>query len=450
MPNSEPPPEETRLQPALSRGGAAVRSRPRLEWVDLRGTASRVLDARVLVGSAAANGVVVRDPTVSRIHAELEPREDGLWVRDLGSRNGTYVEGLRVECARVPHAGRIRVGSTELVVSTEADPAPIELWPHNSFGPLVGASAVMRELFASLAQVARTDAPVLIQGETGTGKELVARGIHDASARAGGPFVVLDCAALPASLADSDMFGHSRGSFTGATGSRVGAFEAAEGGTLFLDEIGELPLVLQPKLLRALESGTIRRVGETSHRSLDVRVISATHRHLPRMVAEGHFREDLYFRLAVLPVTVPPLRDRREDIRRLVAHFLKPETEDSIGSTFIDELEMRPWQGNVRELRNFVTRARALGPREAMALIASEGLPSEPEPDEPSPPHEPARPPVSVEGALKDFKERWLEQGEREYLRSLLARTNRNVVAAAREAGVDRTYIYRLIRKYNV
>ncbi len=461
MSYSEPPPEETRLAPLLA---PTFLARPRVSWTDATGHHTTTIDGRVIVGSAQSTGIVIADPTVSRLHAELEAKPDGLWVRDLGSRNGIFVEGVHVLAARVPDRGRIKLGGTELVVDQDPNQRrAVEIWPSDHFGRLVGTSARMRELFASLARISPMDASVLIHGETGTGKELVARAIHDASPRASKPFIVVDCAALPENLLDAELFGHTKGAFTGAVGMRTGAIEAAHGGTVFLDEIGELPIAMQPKLLRVLESRTVRRVGETGHRQVDVRFISATHRDLLTMVNNNEFREDLYFRLSVIPVSVPPLRVRKEDIERLVNHFLGGAS--SVSPELMRELVNRPWRGNVRELRNFVDRARALGASEALALSSTSTHEDAPPPSSPTiaplsspsmPAAAPATPgpgidnPQMFEQAYKDFREAWIDAGEREYVRKLLTRHNRNVAAAAREAEIDRTYIYRLIRKHEL
>jgi two-component system, NtrC family, response regulator GlrR len=461
---SDPPPEETRLSPF---GLTEVhRTQPRVMWTDAAGAHEQLIDGRVLVGSSPSSGLVVQDPTVSRLHAELEAKRDGLWVRDLGSRNGTFVDGLRVTGACVPDKGRIRLAQVELSVDyNDGQIRSVELWQDSHFGKLVGKSLRMRELFATLSRVAPMDASILILGETGTGKELVARALHDASPRASKPFVVVDCAALPENLLDAELFGHAKGAFTGAVGQRTGALEAADGGTVFLDEIGELPISMQPKLLRALESRTVRRVGETSYRTVDVRFISATHRDLAAMVNAGEFREDLYFRLSVLPIQVPPLRERTEDIELLVKHFM--QSSGNVNAQLIRELTSRPWRGNVRELRNFVDRVRALGATEALALSTS-GMrqPTESQSHIPisqsqvpvaaplvSPPPPPPTSPTDArmfEQAYKDFREAWIDTGEKEYVRRLLLRHDRNVAAAAREAEVDRTYIYRLIRKHEL
>jgi len=444
---------------ALQFAPRAQRSAPRLRWSDSGGAHHVTIHERITAGTASGNGVVIADPTVSRLHAELENREDGLWIRDLGSKNGTFVEGVLVSAARVPEGGKLRLGSTDLVLERDPDPWLVELWPSDRFGPLVGASTAMRELFAQLARVAKTEASVLIQGETGTGKELVARAIHEESPRGKQPFIVIDCAALTPTLLESELFGHAKGSFTGATGMRVGAIEAAHGGTVFLDEIGELPISMQPRLLRVLESRTVRRVGETQHREVDVRFLSATHRDLRTMVNAGAFREDLYFRLAVLPITIPALRDRREDIPRLFEHFLGSTASPELGR----ELASRPWLGNVRELRNFVERAKALGVREALALedgARAESSPStrpaapatiEAVPDPFSvPPPAPAIDAIDASRPFREAREACVDAFEREYVRKILERHAGNVSEAAQAAGVDRTYVYRLIRKHGL
>jgi transcriptional regulator with PAS, ATPase and Fis domain len=254
----------------------------------------------------------------------------------------------------------------------------------------------------------------------------------------------VDCGALPENLLEAELFGHAKGAFTGALHARGGAIESADGGTVFLDEIGELPLALQPKLLRAIESRMVRRIGETSYRKVDVRFVSATHRDLREMINTGAFREDLYFRLAVLPVTVAPLRERPDDIALLVLRFL-PEGTDvrtALGEDMMRDLTARPWIGNVRELRNFVERALTLGAHEALALVqkrkAAQGASAE------------KFPPVSIDEPFKDVRERWLDHFEREYLEKMLARHQGNVSAVAQSSGLDRSYVHRLIRKHDL
>jgi two-component system, NtrC family, response regulator GlrR len=421
--------------------GARLSRRPTLTWTDARGRHSREVDETLVVGGAEGVSLVIDDPAVSRLHAELEPLDSGLWVRDLESRNGTFVQGVRVTRACIPEGGVLRLGATDVTIRYAPEPTPVEIWPDGRFGPMVGGSMPMREFFARLARVARSEATVLIQGETGTGKELAAQAIHDASGRAGEPFVIIDCGALPESLLEAELFGHRKGAFTGATEARAGAIEAANGGTVFLDEIGELPLSMQPKLLRVLESRTVRRVGETAQRPVNVRFLSATNRDLRTMVSTRAFREDLYFRLAVLPVTIPPLRERPADILTLVQHFLPREALAAVTPQMTRELTARPWLGNVRELRNFVERALTLGAREALALSAPvAGAEST----------EPRFPPALLALPYKEMRERVLLAAEREYVEALLARHGRDVSVAAEAAGLNRAYLYRLVAKHRL
>jgi transcriptional regulator with GAF, ATPase, and Fis domain len=511
MPGSE----RTTAHPAgPAEASPVTRSLPRLEWTERGVARTATVERRSVVGSAPHCDIIIADPTVSRVHAEIEPRDEGVWVRDLNSRNGTFVEGVRVESACVLHGFTIRVGSTELSVNYEnAEHKAVDAWPSERFGPLVGRSHIMRELFATLARLAPLECCIMIHGETGTGKELVARAIHQASMRTSGPFVVVDCAALSESLIEAELFGHAKGAFTGAHQMRIGAIEAADGGTVFLDEIGELPIGMQPKLLRVLESSTVRRIGESKHRSVNVRFVTATHRDLLSMVNRGEFREDLYFRLAVVPVRVPPLRERVEDIELLLEHFSDGSLE-WLTPAVLRMLENRPWRGNVRELRNFVARAGAIGPADAMTLSkdwvearepvtavlprmheALKGVDDSPPPSprtlpagmpsfssfprprshHSNPASRPARPPPGlpaaavpapvpsnpapfIEGAdapsfeqpFRDFREAWIGVGEKAFLRSLLERHGNNVAAAAKEAGIDRTHMYRLIRKHGL
>jgi two-component system response regulator GlrR len=421
---------------------SVARRHRRLSWTDAGGEREATVERLTLVGSASSVDLVIADPTVSRLHAELEPRRDGLWIRDLGSRNGTFVNGIRVAGARVPDGAKIQLGSTVIALNTAPTASAVPLWPEARFGPLLGQSVVMRELFATLARVAASDSTALVFGETGTGKERVAQAIHEASARANAPFVIVDCAALPEHLLQSELFGHAKGAFTGAVGARAGAIESAAGGTLFLDEIGELPLGMQPALLRALESRTVRRLGETAQRHVDVRFLSATHRDLRSMVAAGAFREDLYFRLAVLPITVPPLRERMDDIELLLEHFL-PHQGAAERRELLGDLLDRPWLGNVRELRNFVERAATFGAARALAMA---------EPSSARPSAAPALPSAEAGADVlaafeKPYRE-FRDDVERVYVDRLLARHGGSVSAAAQAAGIDRTYIHRLIRKH--
>jgi DNA-binding NtrC family response regulator len=418
--------------------GQVRRTPVEVAYRDARGEHRLLVRETTVLGSAEGAQLRIDDPTVSRLHAEISFRESGPWIVDLGSRNGTHVDGLQIEAALLPERATVRVGQTTLEVR-HARPDYVVLWPEESFGPLIGATPPMRELFARLSRVARSEATALVTGETGTGKELAARAIHEASARAKGPFVTVDCTAVPESLFESELFGHAKGSFTGATSSREGAIEAADGGTLFLDEIGELPASMQPKLLRALEQKSVRRVGESQHRSIDVRFVAATHRNLAELVTLQSFREDLYFRLAVLLVDMPPLRARKTDIPLLAQRFVR-EGEGPLTPSLLQWMSEQPWRGNVRELRNFVERAVALGEGEARSLQdrGPAGTSSEPLP---SPP---------IDRAFKDVRDEWMAHLEKEYLRGWLARTEGNLTQAADAMGLNRTYVHRLVKKHGL
>ncbi len=438
--------EPTVLQrDALAIETTVTRRSLRLRWSEASGPREAVIDARTTLGSGEKVDTRVDDAAVSRVHLDIEVREDGAWVRDLESLNGTYVDGVRVALARIPDNSSLRIGATSIRASYDASPKPVEVWPDGHFGPLIGRAPAMREFFSRLHRVAKTDSTTLIVGETGTGKELVARAVHDASSRANGPFVVIDCASLPESLLEAELFGHSKGAFTGAAVAREGAIASADGGTVFIDEIGELPLSMQPKLLRVLESRTVRRVGESAQRSVDVRFVAATHRDLGTMVNTGGFREDLYFRLAVLPLRVPSLRARREDIPLLVQHFLPPGVGAAIDPDTLRSLVDRPWLGNVRELRNFVERAVVLGAADALGMHDDAGTPiARSDADATGLPEPP------IDEPFKSVRDRWLSHLEREYLRAMLHKHERNVANAARAAGLDKSYVHRLIHKYGL
>jgi len=295
----------------------------------------------------------------------------------------------------------------------------------------------MRKLFAFLAKVAASEINVLIEGESGTGKELVAAEIVQRGPRAERPFVIVDCGAISPNLVESELFGHVRGAFTGAERDRVGAFETADGGTVFLDEIGELPLELQPKLLRTLEAKEIRRVGETRPRKVNVRVIAATNRDLEREVNRSRFREDLYFRLAVMSVRVPPLRERLEDLPILIRGFLStlgvPDQLELFPARVLSELAAHDWPGNVRELRNYVERT----------VVLKEPLPAGTR--QTSPPSD-----VDLRLPFKVAKDAVVDAFERSYIAALLDEAGGNISRAARKAGMDRMYLHRLVQKHGL
>ncbi len=412
-----------------------------LEWADETGSHSAELNGtRALLGTADGAQVRVVDRFASRLHAELRLQHDGVWVRDLGSTNGVLVNGLRVVEARLPpDFCQLRIGRSTIDVRVRAD-HPVRLWPDTSLGPLVGPSDVTRALLLEIAEVARTDATVLVRGETGTGKELVARQIHECSRRADQPFVVVDCAALPEGLVEAELFGVVKGAYTGADATRVGAIESAHGGTVFLDEIGELPLALQPKLLRVMESKTIRRLGESEHREVDVRFVTATHRDLERMSAERRFREDLYFRIAVLVLSVAPVRERPGDILPLLEHFLgrKPVFTDP---TERERVLTHPWTGNVRELKNFATRVEAIGVARAVERLDGAGATR-------APPR--ATPEVDLSLPFKPQRDALVTRLERTYLQGLIATHGRNTAVLSEVAGLDRSYVHRLLKKHGL
>ena len=425
----------------LQQGARVVRLRHhvQLAWVDQNGEHTQLVREPAVLGSADGALLRIVDPTVSRLHAEIAWRDSMPWIRDLGSRNGTVVDGVRVDAAQLGARTTLRLGETVVDARLADEEEQVPLWPVESFGPLWGATPAMREAFARLARIARSDATALILGETGTGKELAARAIHDASARAKGPFITVDCTSVPDTLFESELFGHARGAFTGATSAREGAIEAADGGTLFLDEVGELPLSMQPKLLRALEQKMVRRVGESQHRTIDVRFIGATHRNLAELVGQGAFREDLYFRLAVLPVELPPLRQRRADISLLATRFFPAGAREATPELLAWMME-QPWRGNVRELRNFVERAMALGPKEARAIAGPVR----------AAPVDDLLPPPAIDRPFKDVRDEWMTHLEREYVRGWLDRTGGNLTAAADAMGLNRTYVHRLVKKHGL
>jgi DNA-binding NtrC family response regulator len=398
------------------------------------------------IGSNEANDVVLHDPLVSRFHCRIERGPRSWRLIDQDSLNGTRIAGVSVRDCDLPLPSfRLEIGDSVLVVSEEPSMARIELLDQASFGDLYGVSLPMRRLFATLDRVCASDSNVLIEGASGTGKELVAMEIVKRGPRRHKPFVIVDCGAITPSVLESELFGHVRGAFTGADRDRVGAFEAAEGGTIFLDEIGELPLEMQPKLLRALEAHEIRRVGETRPRKIDVRVVAATNRCLEREVNHGRFREDLYFRLSVVTVRVPTLRERLEDLELLVPAILDGlgarESSHLFTAELFAEMRRHDWPGNVRELRNFVERT---------VVLRDGGLSLEP-----SPPHVEGvegsdGSTIDLERSFKSGKEDVIADYERRYLEALLAWAGGNVTKAARKARIDRMSLYRLMQRHDV
>jgi len=388
------------------------------------------------VGSGANSTLVLDDKSVSRVHCEVRVRPFGITLRDPGSTNGTFVEGVRVRDADLPAGAIVRLGASAFRVEVGDEPAFVPLSDRVELGMLVGGSVEMRRVYALLERVAPTDSTVLIQGETGTGKDVAAQTIHELSRRRTGPFVPLDCGAIPANLFESELFGHVRGAFSGATSDRQGVFEEAHGGTLFLDEIGEVPLELQPKLLRALETKTVRAVGGNRAKPVDIRVIAATNRPLAQAV-----NEDLYYRLAVVDVSLPPLRARPEDVGPLARHFYQKlrGANAQLPEAFVRGLTGREWPGNVRALKNFIERSVALG----FVDGATSGGASVP----PPPGEVATRDAIPLDRPLKDARQAWTLGFESVYVRHVLARANGNVTHAAELAGVSRRFLQRLIAR---
>jgi DNA-binding NtrC family response regulator len=428
----------------------------------------------ITIGTAESNDFVLSDPTVSRRHCELSVLQDKYLVRDLGSTNGTLVNGTPVVEAFLAPGAKIRVGETEILFEPKKRWERVQEAEVDHFGALYGRSAAMRSVFGLLSRVAATDLSCLVVGETGTGKELAARGLHQNSKRASKPFVVVDCGAISATLIESELFGHERGAFTGADRQRQGAFEVADTGTIFLDEIGELPLELQPKLLRVLETREVRRVGSTTPIKVDIRVVSATHRDLVALVEQGKFREDLYYRLAEVVIKLPPLRARKDDIALLAERMLsEPKHREggqrahALSPEALQSLLTRAWPGNVRELRNVLRRAGALAQGPVLSvedLNAAGGLrplsglsgassafdESTTQQHALHAPEPSAAVEHTVELSIKEAREKWVEPMEREYLVQLLKRFGKDLDAAAQHAGIHRKSLERLLRQHNI
>jgi DNA-binding NtrC family response regulator len=435
----------------------------------------------ITVGGMQDNDIIIRDETVSRYHCKIVQEDNGYVLVDLRSTNGTFIDKVRIREAYLRPGCTVSCGRSHMKFNAVDEEVEIVPSRKDHCGDIVGRNPKMREIYAIIEKIAPTNTTVVIEGETGTGKEVVAQSIHKLSQRAEGPLIVVDCGAVPPNLIESELFGHEKGSFTGATMTRQGLFEMADGGTLFLDELGELPLDLQPKLLRALEQREIRRVGSAKPIRVDVRIIAATNRSLEDEVRKGRFRQDLFYRLSVVRLMLPALRERSDDVPLLVKHFLRSHrfNLDEAGNARVtgtsreagDCLRTYHWPGNVRELVNVIERAvsfcdgdtidvadlpehvreaatTARGPildgGDGRAATASDGGPV---------PAYPPRPPddlVSGDITFKDAKERWVSSFERDYILSLLKRNAGNISHAAREADIDRKYFRKLMKKYGI
>jgi transcriptional regulator with GAF, ATPase, and Fis domain len=418
----------------------------------------------IRIGKVEGNDVVLPEETVSRVHAEILRDAKGYLLRDLHSTNGTFLDGAEIREAYIRAGSVITVGTVQLKFQPYEERIEILPSEKDALGELVGGSLRMREIFGLVERIAPTEATVLIEGETGTGKDLVARTIHSLSRRAKGPFIVVDCGAVAGALIESELFGHEKGAFTGAATTRLGAFELASangGGTIFLDELGELSLELQPKLLRVLEQREIRRVGGNRTIKVDIRVIAATKRDLAREVQQGKFREDLFFRLSVVPIRVPSLRERKEDLPLLVRSFLHrmhAASESSAAPRELDESAMasilaHDWPGNVRELRNVLERGVYLAPgAQPVRLVSLPGQEDGIETIGPplAAPAAPGAPAFDSSLSYRGNKERWENDFERRYLTWLMDRAQGNISRAAREADMDRKYLHKLLKKHNI
>jgi transcriptional regulator with PAS, ATPase and Fis domain len=395
------------------------------------------------IGSHPLNDLVIEDPTVSRFHCEIHITPQGPVVKDLSSRNGTILDGVQV-LAGIPRSGSVlRLGATAARFQFGAETNSLPLSDRTRFGSLVGSSLSMRTAFALLERAAATTATVLMEGETGTGKGAAAESVHRESPRRDGPFMVVDCGAIPENLLESELFGHEKGAFTGASERHIGAFEEASGGTIFLDEIGELSPDLQPKLLRVLENREVRRIGSNTAKPIDVRVIAATNRDLRGEVNAGRFRPDLYYRLAVLKISLPPLRQRPEDIPPIVDSLLSllgisiENNEWLRSADFIATLQRAAWPGNIRELRNYLERCTIFG----SVLPTQDG-------EEPETP--PSQEPVNLAVPFLQARDKVVASFERRYLEALLRAQKGKTGKAAEAAGIDRVFLWRLLRRHGL
>jgi DNA-binding NtrC family response regulator len=415
----------------LVRGGSLSRS---------DGTSVPISPEGVTVGRNPSNSLPVSDSEVSAVHCELRATLEGVVLRDLGSTNGTFIGPVAVREARLTGPCTLRVGQTELRFVPETRKRPVEAAAVEAFGPMVGSSPAMRRLYRVLAKIAPTELSVLITGETGTGKDLAAQAIHGASARKQGPFVVVDCGAIPGGLAESILFGHERGSFTGALQRKAGVFQTAQGGTVFLDELGELPAELQPKLLRAIADRSVKRLGATHYEPVDVRVVAATRRDLRLEVNANHFRSDLFFRIAQVAVDLPALRDRRQDLPLLVHRACERLGRSAQALSVFSFIESRfahyDWPGNVRELMNVASVLASLdqGEGESYELL----LPLEKVGDQN------ARGEESLQDVAFAEAKRSFEQ---DYFRRLQDLTAGNISEIARRCGLARHQVRGHLRK---
>ena len=403
------------------------------------GTTVKLEEPSFTIGKGPTCALRLTDQTVSREHLRLELSPEGLVVHDGGSKNGTWLGGVRVKEVTLTGDASLKLGATAIDVSL-AGKTELVLAEEETFGAAFAQSVVMRHVFAKLLQAAPTELSVLLEGESGVGKEVLARAIHDASARRRGPFVPIDCGAIPPDLMESELFGHGRGAFTGAQQARIGLFQQADGGTVFLDELGELPIDLQPKLLRVLEQREVRPVGDNRAYPIDVRIIAATNRNLKERMAERQFREDLYFRVAMLRVRVPSLRERPEDVAPLATRFLREISGDpraAIAPDILAILASYRWPGNVRELRNVVGRVALLDARDRRELFDVTGTMR----------RDAHAAPTEDLSTLPYYEARRLvlERLDATYFPAVLERAGGVAANAAKRAGLARSTFYKLV-----
>jgi transcriptional regulator with GAF, ATPase, and Fis domain len=400
--------------------------------------------SRPLMGQSPSCDLRLSDPEVSRRHAALDVIGRRLRITDLGSTNGTYVDGVAIGVAFLRGGEIIRMGATALRVEPSTAAAPTTAIRAAQFGRMLGESAAMRRLYPLCQRLSASNVAVVIEGETGTGKEQLAEALHEMGPRADKPFVVLDCTSVPASLIESELLGHERGAFTGATAARHGVFEQAHTGTLLIDEIGDLPLELQPKLLRAIERSVVRRLGGDRPIHVDVRLLAATRRDLDREVQLGRFRDDLFHRLAVARIELPPLRDRDGDVALLAGHFCRELGGDQNGlpAELLSRWSDERWPGNVRELRNAVARYLALGDvgddgqahsrRSAMGLAAAANH------------GDSIARLLTLDLPLADARQQLVREFEKRFVEHLLEMHGGNVTRAAAAAGITRRHLQNL------
>ncbi|MFO0735403.1 MAG: sigma 54-interacting transcriptional regulator [Labilithrix sp.] len=399
--------------------------------------------SRLYVGTSPSCDLALSDREVSRRHLALEASGRQLRVTDLGSTNGTTADGVRVVEVLLTGGEVLRLGGTAMTIERRPALAAAPAAQTDRFGRYVGSSPAMQRLYPLCQRLAQANVPVIIEGETGTGKEVLAEALHEMGPRASGPFVVFDCTAVPPNLVESELFGHERGAFTGAVNTRKGVFEQAQGGTLLIDEIGDLEVQMQPKLLRVLERSEVRRVGGDKPIKVDVRVLFATRRDLEKMVEEGKFRDDLFHRMSVGRIELPPLRRRAGDIARLAQHFAREQGGQTLPASLLAKFEADPWPGNVRALRNAVARWLALG--DLSDQMPESARVSPPTPSAGGDPNDAFMDTVLDERLpLAAAREKVIAEFERRYVERVLADNGGSVARAAEASGIARRHFQRI------